>query len=75
MKIQTIKNKISNIFGRFPSWDEAAPDFDPIIIPLIRRVMPSIIAQDIIGVSPMTGPVSDIFTMRIAHSKNKKTDT
>ena len=37
---------------------------DRALIPLLRRVMPSIIANDIIGVSPMTGPVGQIFAMR-----------
>ena len=32
-----------------------------VLLPIIRRVMPSIIANDIIGVAPMTGPVGDIF--------------
>lgn len=31
---------------------------------LVRKVMPGIIAKDIIGVSPMTGPVGQIFTLR-----------
>jgi hypothetical protein len=35
-----------------------------VLIPLIRRVMPSVIAQDIIGVSPMIGPAGSIFSLR-----------
>lgn len=35
-----------------------------VLISQIRRVMPSIIANDILGVQPMSGPVGDIFTMR-----------
>ena len=37
---------------------------NPVLIPLIRRVMPNLIAQDIIGVSPMTGPAAQIFKLR-----------
>lgn len=38
--------------------------FDPVLLPMIRRVMPNIIAQSIIGVQPMTGPAGSIFSMR-----------
>jgi hypothetical protein len=34
------------------------------LLSIVRRVMPSIIANDIIGVAPMTGPVGDIFGLR-----------
>lgn len=46
------------------TWTEEYVDLQSILIPLIRRTMPSIIAQDIIGVSPMTGPIGQIFTLR-----------
>lgn len=35
-----------------------------VILPIIRRVYPTIIANDIIGVQPMTGPVGQIHTLR-----------
>ena len=35
-----------------------------VILPIIRRVMPNIIANKIIGVQPMTGPVGQIRTLR-----------
>lgn len=60
-------------FGSFPSFEEACgPDFAKVIIPVIRRVMPSIIAQDIIGVQPMTGPVDQIHTLRTKYSNSQK---
>ncbi len=37
---------------------------DPVILPIIRRVIPTIIANEILGIQPMTGPAGDIFTMR-----------
>ena len=50
-------------------WTEDLPaNISQILIPLIRRVMPSIIANDIIGVSPMTGPVGQIFSMRARYA-------
>ena len=38
--------------------------FDPVLISLIRRSMPNLIAYDICGVQPMTGPTGLIFAMR-----------
>jgi len=39
-----------------------------IIMPLIRRIIPGLIAQDICGVQPMQGPVEDVFKLRIVNS-------
>lgn len=39
-----------------------------VILPVIRRVMPSVIANEIIGVQPMTGPVAQIHTLRVRYS-------
>ena len=39
-------------------------NWDPILISLVRRSMPNLIAYDICGVQPMTGPVGLIFAMR-----------
>jgi len=39
-------------------------DWDPILISLVRRAMPNIIAYDIAGVQPMTGPTGLIFAMK-----------
>ena len=38
--------------------------FDPILISLVRRAMPNMIAYDVAGVQPMTGPTGLIFAMR-----------
>ncbi len=43
--------------------------FDPVLISLVRRAMPNLIAYDICGVQPMTGPTGLIFAMR-AHYAN-----
>ena len=42
----------------------AIDGFDPILISLIRRAMPKLIAYDIAGVQPMSGPTGLIFAMR-----------
>ena len=41
-----------------------------VILPVIRRVMPTVIANEIIGVQPMTGPVSQIHTLRVRYADN-----
>jgi hypothetical protein len=38
--------------------------YDPVLISLVRRAMPNLIAYDIAGVQPMTGPTGLIFAMR-----------
>ena len=42
-------------------------NWDPILISLVRRAMPNLIAYDICGVQPMTGPTGLIFAMRARH--------
>jgi len=37
-----------------------------VILPVIRRVMPTVIANELVGVQPMTGPVGQIHTLRVA---------
>jgi len=42
--------------------------FDPILIGLVRRALPNLMAYDICGVQPMTGPTGLIFAMRTRYS-------
>ena len=42
--------------------------FDPVLISLVRRAMPNLIAYDICGTQPMTGPTGLIFAMRSRYS-------
>ena len=42
----------------------AISNYDPILISLVRRALPNLIAYDICGVQPMTGPTGLIFAMR-----------
>src|SRR6056300_119203 len=46
------------------STGSAVANWDPILISLVRRAMPNLIAYDIAGVQPMTGPTGLIFAMR-----------
>ena len=41
-----------------------------VILPVIRRVMPTVIANELVGVQPMQGPVSQIHTLRVRYSDN-----
>ena len=48
--------------------------FDPVMIGLIRRAMPNLMAYDICGVQPMTGPTGLIFAMRALYGGQNGTD-
>ncbi len=48
--------------------------FDPVLISLIRRSMPKLIAYDIAGVQPMTGPTGLIFAMRSRYTNQSGTE-
>jgi hypothetical protein len=45
--------------------------YDPILIGLVRRAMPNLMAYDICGVQPMTGPTGLIFAMRSLYGNNR----
>jgi Major capsid protein Gp23 len=47
--------------------------FDPVLISLVRRAMPNLIAYDICGVQPMTGPTGLIFAMRSKYNTQSNT--
>jgi hypothetical protein len=45
-----------------------------VILPVIRRVMPTVIANEIVGVQPMTGPVGQIHTLRVRYADTSSGD-
>jgi len=49
--------------------------FDPVLISLIRRAMPNLVAYDLAGVQPMSGPTGLIFAMRSRYSAQDGTET
>ena len=49
-------------------------NFDPILISLVRRSLPNLIAYDVAGVQPMTGPTGLIFAMRARYSTQQGTE-
>ena len=52
----------------------AAANWDPVLISLVRRAMPNLIAYDVCGVQPMTGPTGLIFAMRSRYSTTGGTE-
>src|SRR6056300_1136699 len=48
--------------------------FDPVLISLIRRSMPNLIAYDLAGVQPMSGPTGLIFAMRSRYNNQSGTE-
>ena len=51
-----------------------AANWDPILISLVRRAMPNLVAYDICGVQPMTGPTGLIFAMKPKYSTQGSND-
>jgi hypothetical protein len=49
--------------------------FDPVLISLIRRSMPNLIAYDLCGVQPMNGPTGLIFAMRSRYNNQSGTES
>jgi hypothetical protein len=49
-------------------------NFDPILISLVRRALPNLIAYDVAGVQPMTGPTGLIFAMRARYATQGGTE-
>jgi hypothetical protein len=49
-------------------------NYDPILISLVRRALPNLMAYDVAGVQPMTGPVGLIFAMKSAYTTQAGTE-
>lgn len=53
----------------------AIDNFDPVLISLVRRAMPNLMAYDVCGVQPMTGPTGLIFAMRSRYDSQTGNET
>jgi len=60
--------------GYTSSGDQTVAGFDPVLISLIRRAMPNLVAYDLAGVQPMSGPTGLIFAMRSRYSSQGGTE-
>jgi hypothetical protein len=76
-------NESRGVSGGSAFLGEAAPtnatggsvdNFDPVLISLVRRAMPNLVAYDICGVQPMTGPTGLIFAMRSRYANQAGTE-
>ena len=60
--------------GYTSSGGQTVAGFDPVLISLIRRAMPNLVAYDLAGVQPMSGPTGLIFAMRSRYSSQGGTE-
>ncbi len=70
-------NSMGSTNGGFQGGSAAAgpvAGFDPILISLVRRSLPNLIAYDVCGVQPMTGPTGLIFAMRTRYAGQAGTE-
>ena len=65
----------SGAFGAGSSPSGPTAGFDPVLISLIRRSMPNLVAYDLAGVQPMNGPTGLIFAMRSRKTDQSGTET
>ena len=74
---QTLTEAPTNAMGASSSTASAGAidTFDPVLISLVRRSMPNLMAYDIAGVQPMTGPTGLIFAMRSRYANQEGTET
>ena len=63
----TRKHLVENATGGATAVGNVAT-LNRVILPVIRRVMPTVIANEIVGVQPMTGPVAQIHTLRVRYA-------
>jgi len=66
---KALKEEVNTTFGTAVGADtdgafSSVAHFDPVMISLVRRAMPNLIAYDICGVQPMSGPTGLIFAMK-----------
>jgi hypothetical protein len=55
--------------------NSSVANWDPVLISLVRRAMPNMIAYDLCGVQPMTGPTGLIFAMKSRYGKGQTSST
>jgi len=73
----TMSGNAAGASGAFGSGATAAgpvAGFDPVLISLIRRAMPNLVAYDLAGVQPMSGPTGLIFAMRSRYINQSGTE-
>ena len=75
MEQPTVNTNTGSTPGFSASASTPVAGFDPVLISLIRRSMPNLVAYDLAGVQPMSGPTGLIFAMRSRYSSMTGTET
>ena len=65
----------NSVAGFSASASSPVAGFDPVLISLIRRAMPNLVAYDLAGVQPMNGPTGLIFAMRSRYDNQSGNET
>ena len=65
----------NSVAGFSASASSPVAGFDPVLISLIRRAMPNLVAYDLAGVQPMNGPTGLIFAMRSRYDNQSGSET
>jgi hypothetical protein len=75
MESPTNSGNAAGASGAFGSGgSQSVAGFDPVLISLIRRSMPNLVAYDLAGVQPMSGPTGLIFAMRSRYTNQTGTE-
>ncbi len=78
---QVVPTNVANAAGASGGYGGSAAaagpvaGFDPVLISLIRRAMPNLVAYDLAGVQPMSGPTGLIFAMRSRYTSQSGNET
>ena len=76
MESPTNSGNAAGASGAFGSGgSQSVAGFDPVLISLIRRSMPNLVAYDLAGVQPMSGPTGLIFAMRSRYTNQTGAET
>ena len=67
--LENTKTYLSEAAGAGATQAGNIATLNKVILPVIRRVMPTVIANEIVGVQPMTGPVGQIHTLRVRYAE------
>jgi hypothetical protein len=66
--LENAKTQLSEAASTGATGAGSVATLNKVMLPLIRRVMPSVIANELVGVQPMTGPVGQIHTLRVRYA-------
>jgi|TARA_B110000879_G_scaffold208029_1_gene292851 hypothetical protein len=67
--LENTKNYLSESAAAGTTMAGNVASLNKVILPVIRRVMPTVIANELVGVQPMTGPVGQIHTLRVRYGQ------